>query len=202
MVFAFTGAHRAGKSTLAKRVAEDLGIEFYETKSGDVLKQAGINLVGNMDLKQRMIAQELLLDHHLNMLKELPRPLIVDRCPIDMFAYTVGEVAMHSVKDPELDAQIQRYLDRCLHMMEMHYAVAIICPPLPAYDAQDGKPPPSRTYQTHIHHLISGACENLEHVTYGTLTSADFDERHSASCEIICDTMNEMAQQKEQFWVN
>jgi predicted ATPase len=202
MVFAFSGSHRSGKTTLARRVSEDLGIEFYETKTGEVLKQAGINIVADMPIRERMKAQELLLDYHLQMIKELPRPLIVDRCPIDMLAYTLGEIGMHTIHDPELDAQIMAYSARCLHSMELHYAGAVICQPLPSYDAQDGKPPPSRAYQQHIHHLIVGGFDALEYVSYQELVELNFERRVELASEFICLELEDIAKAKEQIWVN
>lgn len=201
MVFAFSGAHRSGKTTLARRVSEDLGIEFYETKTGEVLKQAGINIVADMSIRDRMKAQELLLDHHLAMIKKLPRPLIVDRCPIDMLAYTLGEIGMHTIHDPALDSQITTYTARCLNSMELHYAGAVICQPLPAYEAQDGKPPPSRAYQQHIHHLIMGGFGALEYVSFQELLATDFERRVENAAEFICGELEDIAKAKEQFWV-
>ena len=201
MVYAFTGSHRSGKTTLAKAVAQELDIPFYETRSGDVLKAAGINLVGNLSIEDRMAAQELLLDHHVKTLAELPRPLIVDRCPLDMFAYTLAEIGMHTVTDEALDQRLQRYLSRCLTATELHYAGAVLCPPLPSYDAQDGKPPPSVTYQAHIHTLISGAIEIVDAVSFIALNTPDPQKRLDLASDFIVELMDEMEKAKADFWV-
>jgi predicted ATPase len=203
MVFAFSGSHRSGKTTLARAVADDLGIEFHETRTGDVMKELGINMVGDMSLLDRIHAQEILLGHHLKVIADLPRPLIVDRCPIDMLAYTIAEVGMQSLKsNAELDARLQHYAGMCVKATDMHYCAGIICPPLPSYDAQDGKPPVSRAYQTHIHHLIMGVFAESNYVSRLILSNDNFESRRETSAEFICERIEAYAEFREKHWIN
>jgi predicted ATPase len=196
MVYAFTGSHRSGKTTLAKAVAEDLGIEFYETKTADVMAALGIDIVSALSLADRLGAQELLLNHHLKMLADLPRPLIVDRCPIDFFAYTIAEIGMHSGMNAELDARMTRYLNRCLFEMERNYAVAIVCAPLPHYKIEKNKPAPVRSYQQHFHHIVEGAVYGLDWITHVSLPAMPLEQRRQVANEVIVEAMKELEQER------
>ena len=195
MVYAFSGAHRSGKTTLAKAVAEDLGVMFHETKTGEVLKAAGIDIVANMTIGERMVAQEYLLDHHVKTIEALPRPLIVDRCPIDMMAYTLAEIGMHTLTDPELDKRINDYVGKCLAATNMHYMMAVVTRPLPFYVVEEGKPPPSKTYQWHIQTIIEGGFDLVaDNIMIATMAMTDFVQRRHCAAECIADAMDSLDQ--------
>lgn len=170
-MFGFAGAHRSGKTTLARAVAEKLGILFHETSTTQVCKELGLDPVRpGMSFPDRMNVQTAILSHHLDLLRTLPRPCIVDRTPIDMAAYLLAEVAMHTDLagggDREafdrFDNLAARTLNIALEAMNRHYGLVIIVAPLPTYVAEEGKPPVNLTYQLHIDALIRGLEQRIE----------------------------------------
>lgn len=180
MLYGLVGPHRAGKTTLAKRLAEDLGIEFYNTSTTEVARRHGFDSVAPMTLQARIALQTILLNHHLEQLDKLPRPLIVDRTPLDMLAYTMGEFHMnsHLITDPETLAMGSHFHDICIESTRLYYDMLFYLGPLENYVIEDGKPAPNLAYQKHIALLIQGGLLSLEgDVNFAIIGNTDFEFR-------------------------
>ena len=159
-MFALIGAHRSGKSTLARLTAEKMGIHFHISNASAVMREKGINMVADMSAEERLMAQNILLDIYLEQLGAAPRPAITDRSPLDMAAYMMAEVGMHS-GEPEFGEAVKSYVERCLAATEEHFDSLVLVNPLPVYAIEDGKPPVNAGYQWHIHFLIEGLSSSL-----------------------------------------
>lgn len=191
-MFAITGSHRSGKSTLAWHVAGRMGLHFLETSVGATLRERGYDPVVPMTPAERLGMQEELLKIHLEMIDRAPRPTVTDRCPLDMAAYTLAEIGMHA--DPALDERIQDYVRHCVHATRIHYDVLIALAPLPAYAVEEGKPPPNRAYQSHIQLLIEGMMVRCTSTcaTYW-ISDTGLETRVERATELLSDRMAEVA---------
>src|SRR3954465_9433351 len=97
MTFGISGAHRAGKSTLARETAKSLGIHYLDASTTEIMKGTGFYPVGpGSSFEKRLIAQEFLLKEFAKMAMKAPYPFISDRTPLDYIAYTLGELTMHN----------------------------------------------------------------------------------------------------------
>lgn len=200
MVYGFSGAHRSGKTTLARRIAEDFGFEFLETKTGEVMKAHGIDIVANMPIADRITAQEILLDHHIKVISAAGRPLITDRTPLDMLAYTLGEVFMNNItmtteESRLIDKRIKAYSERCMREARRHYHAVVIVRPLSIYVDEEGKPPASRAYQDHFDMLVTGAATRAN-VRHAILKTDDLDDRVEATGAFIIAEINALAKER------
>lgn len=200
MVYGFCGAHRSGKTTLARRVAEDLGIEFLEVRTGPVMKAHGINIVADMPMNERIAAQEILLAHHVKTIEEAGRPLITDRTPLDMAAYTLGEVFMNRLKmetdeERRLDARVDAYVATCMALFRRHYQAAVMVKPLEIYVDEDGKPPASRAYQWHFNYLLRGLLDSSK-ITHAILNGDDFERRVESAGNFVISQIEELERER------
>lgn len=186
MAFGFSGAHRCGKTTLARLVADDLGMHFHDASVSKIMREAGINAVGDVPPEQRIEAQEFLLRRFLSDLKKAPAPLLTDRTPLDMIGYCLGEVTMHNTT-PEQGARINNYVDACINATITHFDTIIIVGPLKgAYTVDPKSPPPNLGYQRLVQMIIEGAAAQVSH-TIGCelITTTDLTERRSYAVELL-----------------
>lgn len=182
-MFAFSGAHRTGKTTLAKAVAERMGLPFVDTNVTAELKAAGFDQVADLDLATRLACQQKRLELHMQKVAAAPRPSIWDRSPLDIAAYTIAEFAMHS--DPALATEAKNLVDACLDYTARHYDTVIVVPPLPIYEVEDGKPPMNVGFQHHIHLLMEGLTSEVEHVATAWLWTNVLEDRIAAAAGVI-----------------
>lgn len=150
------GAHRVGKSSLAKAYAEKHGIKFIETPVSSIFKELGYDPAGVFDFATRLEIQEVILDR-LEALYALyaGQNVIVDRTPIDMMAYTLAEVHGHAVA-PEEQARLARYIERCFEVVNKRFTLLLLIQPgIPIVPAP-GKAPLSPAYIEHLNSLMLG----------------------------------------------
>jgi len=163
MLFGLTGAHRSGKTTLARAVADDLGIEFYETSTSQIAKELGYNAVGDLPLEDRLYLQTKLLENHIDQISKLPRPLITDRTPLDFMGYLACEFTMSngSGVSPEVLQRAAQFIDTCLNATRHYYDTLYYLAPLPDYVVEDGKPADNPIYQQHHALVVLGGIQQL-----------------------------------------
>lgn len=194
MSFGVCAAHRCGKSTLAKRLSEDMGFHFFEASFGAIAKDLGwASAVDKMTLTERMAMQEAVLDEYVRRLYLAPRPFITDRTPLDMIGYTLGEVTMNGAMDEVLSLRINAYVTRCVHVARSQFDAMILLRPLPFYEVEVGKPPLNIAYQTAVQFIIEGAFERVNDQVEGlVITADDFEQRVEAATDFLskrCDIL-------------
>lgn len=196
MLYACIGSHRSGKTTTAKAVAEQLGLEFLDS-SFNVARQFGFDPVGHMKLEDRFTMQEAVLNHHLKEISAAPRPLVTDRTPLDYFAYLTAEYGMMShlrAPDGLLEAAAN-LAERCLHAAAEQYDMVFLLDPLPVYEVDETKatPNPNPMFQLHIEALIHGALSRLDHrMNYAIVPVQPLQARLDFICEQICERMDDI----------
>lgn len=195
MAFGFSGAHRTGKTTLAKQVAEDLKMQFLDGSVSKIMKEFGINAVGDIPLEQRIEAQEFLLKRYLDNLTKAPRPLITDRTPLDMIGYMLGEITMHNCS-AEAGKKANAYVENCLDATLRHFDTVIIVGPLAGYTVDPKSPPPNEAYQRAVQFLIEGAaCRIASSMYIDSIETTDFEARRECAGKIFGGRMHDIAQQ-------
>jgi hypothetical protein len=197
MAFGLTGAHRTGKTTLAKLVAEDLKMTFHDASVSKIMREAGINAVGDVPLEARVEAQEFLLRRYLKDLQWAPRPLVTDRTPLDMVGYMLGEITMHNT-DAKLGARIQNYVEECLGATLIHFDTIIVVRPLTTYVEDPDKPPMNRAYQSLVQFIIEGAAITCEDAIFlNHIDVEDLARRRELANEILSNRMSDLAEQSK-----
>jgi predicted ATPase len=174
-MFGLSGAHRSGKSTLAREVAARIGIHNHDGSATMMLRERGIDMVAITDPFERLQAQNTLLDLYLEKLKTAPRPAITDRTPLDMAAYMMAEMGMHS--DPALGNEVWKYVERCVFETEKHFDTVFLISPLPFYVVEPNKPKPNKAYQMHFHFLLRGIMDNTQNLGLYKIGTPEMERR-------------------------
>lgn len=153
MSIGLIGAHRTGKTTLAREVAQRVGIPFVETSTTKIFQSLGLDPAMPMDFDTRMKVQWAILKHYEEIYREQPKFFITDRTPIDLLGYTYGDIlGMTAANNDELD----RYKSECYRIGSVHFTRFIIVQPgIPLVDAP-GKAAMNKAYIEHLNNLMIG----------------------------------------------
>ena len=151
------GAHRTGKTTLAIAISSHLNIPFVRTTTSQVFAQLGLDPAEPMDFQTRLFVQNHVLDAAEQVWKESASPFISDRTPIDMIAYTIGDIQGKTDVDFDL---LSQYIDRCFASTNQFFQnLAIIQPGIPLV-YEEGKATLNAAYIEHINVLVIGLCSD------------------------------------------
>jgi len=151
------GAHRTGKTTLANEIATRFKIPFVRTTTSQVFQELGLDPAETMDFQTRLFVQNHVLDAAEKVWQNSSMPFISDRTPIDMIAYTLGDIQGKT----EVDfTQLNTYIDRCFDSTNQFFPnLAIIQPGIPLVYAE-GKAALNAAYIEHINVLVLGLCSD------------------------------------------
>ena len=151
------GAHRTGKTTLAIAISTDLNLPFVRTTTSQVFAQLGLDPAEPMDFQTRLFVQNHVLDAAEQVWQESASPFISDRTPIDMIAYTLGDIQGKTEVDFDL---LSQYIDRCFASTNQFFQnLAIIQPGIPLV-YEEGKAALNAAYIEHINILVIGLCND------------------------------------------
>ncbi|MFN9835269.1 MAG: AAA family ATPase [Pseudanabaena sp.] len=151
------GAHRTGKTTLAIAISSHLNIPFVRTTTSQVFAQLGLDPAEPMDFQTRLFVQNHVLDAAEQVWQESASPFISDRTPIDMIAYTLGDIQGKTEVDFDL---LSQYIDRCFASTNQFFQnLAIIQPGIPLV-YEEGKAALNAAYIEHINVLVIGLCSD------------------------------------------
>ncbi|WP_276122634.1 AAA family ATPase [Pararhizobium qamdonense] len=196
MLYGVCGTHRSGKTTAAKLLAEQLGIEFLDS-SFDVAKKFGYNPVGDLSLTDRLAMQILVLEDHIEKLKAAPRPLVTDRTPLDYFAYTLAQFGMmsHQQTEPRILEAAHAFAQKCLEETKTYYDMVFVLDPLTVYTPDPSKATPvaNPAFQLHIHALIHGAVSQIHReINYAMVPVMPLQDRVDFIAQQIVERMNDI----------
>lgn len=156
----FGGAHRTGKSTLARAVAPSLHLPVIESRAGEVIRELGIDMAADLSLKERISVQELILDAAIDDYKRHAGSFISDRTPLDMAAYILADCLKNSGTAEEQRLAVA-YVERCIDVTNKNFTCLILVKPGIPYVVEANKPPPSVAYQEHHGMLVQGLVNDL-----------------------------------------
>lgn len=154
MRIGFCGAQRVGKSTLAKAVADKLGLPFIATPTKDILEHYGYNAREQYGLLDRFASQVMVLSH-LQKVWEANEHAVFDRTPLDVLAYMEADV----VRDfpPLLESNYADYRQQCLKLADLFDYIFLVQPGITIID-DPRSAPPSMAYMTHLNSLMYAYC--------------------------------------------
>lgn len=196
MIYGLSGAAGVGKTTVGTLVADSLDITFLKTSITESAGRHGYNAVDNLPLPQRIDLQEKLLEDHIEMLLQAERPAILDRTPIDMIGYMMGEVYMnsHEAMSPEHIHRISAFALKCMWVTKCHYDFIFHLAPLPFYEQAQTRPAENSAYQKHTDLIMRGALSEMDNqISHAILNTTDLNERQ----EFIHDTIVQRIDQLE-----
>lgn len=200
MLYGFTGSSGTGKTTLAKSVAASLGIEYMSASITEISHKHGFNSVAPMTIQDRLRLQWILLEEHLQMLKNAPRPLIVDRTPLDFIGYMFAEIDMHShirMSPDEID-EVERYRHLCLKAVVGNYDHVFVTGQLPHYEVKASRPADNRAYQSHSQMIMEAAAYSLTgNLSFTVIRETGQEERENFVHDSIVNRLDAIAAAKK-----
>lgn len=151
-----TGAHRTGKTTVAKQIVDkNPTIPMVQASVSEIAKRHGFNINAKNSLEERLAFQEIVLREFAAEYAKHNGLFITDRTPLDFAAYMLADVRGNEV-DPKLDGLVADYVERCIQVTLRHFALIVAIQPGIPYVDEPGKPTPSRCYQETISTIILG----------------------------------------------
>ena len=163
------GAHRTGKTTLARVVAERTGLPFVSSSTSQVFADMGLDVRDDYPFSVRIRAQHIVLERMIEAYRRAGTRFITDRTPIDALAYTLADVQKANLTVGELK-QVETYMEECIRATNYSFFHLFLLPTGLPYVEAPGKPPFNVPYQEHIHFLAFGAV---------------VDERFDVTCEVL-----------------
>ena len=149
------GAHRTGKTSLARAFTSTNVIPFVQTDVSGVFKALGFDPKEDYDFKVRMFIQNRILDATESIYKSGGAQFITDRTPLDMLAYTMADIQRANLDSDDI-AMFEDYMERCFEVTNRFFATLIVVQPgIPLVEAE-GKAPLNKAYIEHINTLVMG----------------------------------------------
>lgn len=148
------GAHRTGKTTLAKRLAEECGLLHVESPGSETYKLLGLDPAKTYPPEIQLRIQWAILDEMSKRYEKAGCAFIADRTPLDAAAYMLGAVSRQS--DEEFDIAVMAYIDDCYQVYNTWFHHCVYVPPAIPYKEECGKPGYNLSYQEKIGSLILG----------------------------------------------
>lgn len=146
----FMGAHRTGKTTLARQVAEKMGCEFVETKTSGVFEELGLNPRDAYPFRQRLLIQNKILERLAQQYRSADRTFVADRTPLDVLMYSWSEIHRDTEMNQADHQAFKAHIHSAYEITNRHFNLIFhVRPGICIVDAP-GKAPPNPAY---IHHL-------------------------------------------------
>jgi len=153
----FTGAHRAGKTTLARRVASEYNLPYIASDAGRIATEMGVDLKGLVPLDLRIDYQTAVMADLFSKMSapEAANGFVSDRAPLDLAAYLLADITA-AVGTPDIHERIMQYVDQCIRATRNMADVVFLIPPGIPVEDHPHKPKVNPAYQWHHHFLVSG----------------------------------------------
>jgi len=151
------GGHRTGKTTLAQAIAAQKNIPFVKTDTSGVFKKFGLDPSLAMDFDTRLMIQHHILAAAIAIWEQESKSFISDRTPIDMMAYTIGDI--QGKTEVNFD-ELADYLNLCFAATNKFFQQLVIIQPGIPLVYEVGKAALNLAYIEHINILVMGLCSD------------------------------------------
>lgn len=189
MRIGFAGAHRTGKTTLAKAIAKIYGLPLVTSSGSEVVARHNFDMANDNRLASGMDMQTEQLAAMIANFRD-GAIYVSDRTPIDAAAYLLADASAAAGNEVTRDETV-RYVESAMRLTARYFDVVILVPPAISFDEQPGKPPLNRAYQEHVHMLVRGMlydCESgIAQSNIGQIERTNIDrfDRVRAVCNFV-----------------
>jgi len=154
------GAHRVGKSTLARLYSEVNDVPFVASSVSAIALRYDFDMDHHRrDAPAFREMQEVILDTMEKSFRD-HEVFIADRCPLDAAAYLVADMQANT-GSPAFQEGVLQYIDRAVRLTNELFDAVILVPPGISFEPMDGKPGANLAYQEHHHLLVRGLMGEL-----------------------------------------
>jgi hypothetical protein len=149
------GAHRTGKTTLAKALSKVLNMPFVEIGTSNIFRERGLDPAKPMDSRTRLLVQQTILRCACNIWDGMDEAFICDRTPIDMAAYMLTDVGNGEL-DQHTQDEIMSYIGRCFQVTKKYFGKIVLVPPAIPFIPAQYKAANNEPLIFKLHYEISG----------------------------------------------
>lgn len=151
------GAHRSGKTTLAKAFADRIGINYVTLSTTEVLASMGWDCRDISRIEDRIEIQKRMTARAGEVFTKASRyDFISDRTPLDVAAYMLADANGSVHLSDAQHKDIEGILEDCVAVTRQAFRGVVLIPPVLPYIYEPGKPAPNVSYQWHFHYLVLG----------------------------------------------
>lgn len=170
MRIGFCGAHRVGKTTLAKRVADELGYTFIDGSCTGVFEKLGLAANQPLNFKERLSVQIEIFDRYLDNVSGATN-FVTDRTPFDYFGYTMAELNTMAVSGENahiVEQAVETYFGACgIALNKTIDLMFLVSPGIPIVNVE-GKGIISKPYIDHVGYLIEAIAHDVDRHHFGS----------------------------------
>lgn len=184
MSLALLGAHRVGKTTLARAFAQKHDIPFVQTGASEVFKALGLDPKAEYPIDQRIAIQAAILHaFEAQWLDACSRTTfyISDRSPLDLASYLLADVTRQTLAgQPAVAEAVVHYVARCISSANRFFSTIVLVQPGIKLVEEKGKAPACPAYMEHLNSLQFGLLMDQRLETKGYAIKRQFltvDER-------------------------
>jgi hypothetical protein len=154
-MIAIVGAHRTGKSSLAKAFAEKNHSEYLATTATGTFNRMGYDPKLDYGIDDRIKIQFEILKDISDQYASAKNGFITDRAPVDMAAYMLADIQRESC-NAQQDMLVNLYLQDCVKITNKYFNLTYCLRPGIKVVEEKGKAPGGYGYVKHIDSLIVG----------------------------------------------
>lgn len=158
-----SGAHRTGKTTVARAFAEANSCPLILSSATQVAKDMGIKVDIGMPMSERLAFQEEVLRRFTQVYEESSGGglFIADRTPLDFAAYLLTDWHPALPDGNDYNDEIVDYVRRCMEVTERYFYLVSVIQPGIEYVTGDGKPAKNELYQELMNTTLIGLGSDL-----------------------------------------
>lgn len=188
MRIGFCGAHRTGKTTLARAVSRVYGLTLLTSSASAVAAKHDFDMAHHNRLDTGIPMQVEQLDTMIEAFRANPRGYVCDRTPLDAAAYLLAD-ATASAGTPIARETAVRYVEKAMRLTAANFDLVILVPPAITFEPMDGKPPMNEAYQEHHHLLVRGMlCDDEVAIPTGQIARDNIDRANRIAAALdFCD---------------
>ena len=153
------GAHRTGKTTLARALAESTGLTLMDAGVSAVFRELGLEPSRTLSFADRMRVQDAILAKYLNLMAGAEN-VIIDRTPIDFIGYLLADLNQDHYQEEGASQWVVGYIERCLEAARRTMSFVIFVSPGIPLEMAEGKGLVDPGYIRAVHWLMRGALED------------------------------------------
>ncbi len=156
MIVGICGAHRSGKTTLAREFGlKNPDFAIAETSVSAIMASKGMDPSKDYNFVDRLYMQHVILNELDKFYARFAENTVFDRTPLDAAAYLLADVQRENVP-VQTQLHVCKYVEKAIDVTNRRFTMLLFVPPvLPLVDAP-GKAPAAPAYVEHISQIISG----------------------------------------------
>lgn len=177
------GAHRTGKTTLARAFAERTDCNFVTISMTEILASEGLEPKDIKDPDTRLRVQRKAVERCDRVFGAQRSDFISDRTPLDVAAYTMADAVQGFYTTPAQQAEVVRMMYQCIDITNTYFNGIVFVRPTPeiSYVEEPGKPLSDIAYQKHHDMLVlAHLSEEVNNIPFWIMRAVDLEKRVEA----------------------